>query len=109
MREISRFQVTCVVTSCAYVVAPMTSATSAAENSSVTEARRQCIEAFRLPRGGPSCFLSANPRPQDLPVRVVLGPELPPSRMRVGEAARLRRQRHQQQQALLRITGSHEL
>src|SRR5438105_15873062 len=38
MREISRFQVTCVVTSCAYVVGPMTSAMSAAESSSLTEA-----------------------------------------------------------------------
>jgi len=52
------------------------------------------IGTFRLRRGGTSCFLPANPRRHDLPVRVVLGCKLPPSLVGVGDAAHLRRQRH---------------
>ncbi len=51
-------------------------------------------EPLRLRRGGTSCFLPENPRLHVLPVRVVLGCKLPPSLVGVGEAARLRRQRH---------------
>ena len=53
----------------------------------------------RLLRGGASRLLPANPCLEDLPVRVVLGSELPPSLVGVGDATSFRRQRHQQQQA----------
>ena len=53
----------------------------------------------RLLRGGASRLLSANPCLEDLPVRVVLGSELPPSLVGVGDTTSFRRQRHQQQQA----------
>jgi len=43
---------------------------------------------FRLRRGGTSCFLPANPRRHDLPVRVVLGCKLPPSAARVPRPPR---------------------
>src|SRR5262245_46602528 len=45
MRDISRFQVTCVVTSCASVAEPMTSAMSAAESSS----RREAVAGTPIP------------------------------------------------------------
>src|ERR1700681_4972515 len=65
-------------------------------------------EPFWLWRGGTSCFLPENPRLHVLPVRVVLGSKLPPSLVSVGEAARLRRQRHSQKQAQGRVAGNHQ-
>src|SRR2546427_11479629 len=64
-------------------------------------------EPFRLRRGGTSCFLPENPRLHVLPVRVILGCKLPASLVGVGEAARLRRQRHSQKQAQLRLARNY--
>src|SRR4029077_1063918 len=65
-------------------------------------------EPFRLRSGGTSCFLPENPCLHVLPVRVVLRCKLPPSLVGVGEAPRLRRQRHSQKQAQLRVAGNHQ-
>src|SRR5438094_10272139 len=47
--------------------------------------------AFRLPPGGILCFLPANPRRHDLPVRVVLVGKFAPSLAGIGDAGVARR------------------
>src|SRR5579859_3095662 len=66
------------------------------------------VSDFRLGRGGTRYFLPANGRLHVLPLRVVLRPKLPPSLMRVGEAALLGCQRHQQKKARERVPGNHQ-
>src|SRR5262245_26493290 len=80
MRDISRFQVTCVVTSCADVVEPTTSATSAAESSSLIEAVASTPIPPLLPRMLRADNRTANiDQAADLSKLVQCGPSSPPS------------------------------